>query len=477
MLIKEIENLSGMDRANIRFYEREGFINPKRLSNGYRDYSENDLQTLLRIKLLRSLHISLEDIGAIKSGHIDLAHILNRQVQRLEQEKEDVGYAKEICNIIQGENTEFNNLDAKKYLVKLEEKTQETGSKYFNSEDDKISQVKYPWRRFLARMLDLYVYGILWSAFLVFAFQKNISTRNFSEEVFNGFFALALMLIIEPLLLHYLGSTPGKAIFGLSLESLEARPLTYMEGLNRTWTLVGKGMGYGIPIYNLYRYIDSYNRLTDDGMVEWDGQYSYTIKDRKWYRGLLYIGVLAISIATTITIGAWQQLPPNRGDMTIGQFAENYNYYARYYEISNGTDLLDENGQWTKNDIMGSGYYFGGQNKPNYEFIEYNGYITGLSYEIEGMDDLRIMHDKHILLSSLAFGCGQKELGLFSKIPRLIYDQVNRNTYNSYEKEYAGITFTYDIKYQGYEDAQSYFMAQANGAEEVPIIISFSMRK
>ncbi|MFA6783241.1 MAG: MerR family DNA-binding transcriptional regulator, partial [Sedimentibacter sp.] len=41
MLIKEIENLSGMERANIRFYEREGLITPKRLDNGYRDYSED----------------------------------------------------------------------------------------------------------------------------------------------------------------------------------------------------------------------------------------------------------------------------------------------------------------------------------------------------------------------------------------------------------------------------------------------------
>lgn len=58
MRITEIEELSGMSRANIRFYEREGLIAPKRMSNGYRGYSEADLKTLLRIKLLRSIHIS-----------------------------------------------------------------------------------------------------------------------------------------------------------------------------------------------------------------------------------------------------------------------------------------------------------------------------------------------------------------------------------------------------------------------------------
>lgn len=45
MTIKEIEILSGMERGNIRFYEREGLITPNRMSNGYRDYSEVELQT------------------------------------------------------------------------------------------------------------------------------------------------------------------------------------------------------------------------------------------------------------------------------------------------------------------------------------------------------------------------------------------------------------------------------------------------
>ena len=34
MTIKEIENLSGMTRANIRFYETEGLLRPARNSNG-----------------------------------------------------------------------------------------------------------------------------------------------------------------------------------------------------------------------------------------------------------------------------------------------------------------------------------------------------------------------------------------------------------------------------------------------------------
>ena len=55
MTIKEIETLSGLPRANIRYYESEGLIAPKRAENGYREYSQADAEVLLRVKLLRAL--------------------------------------------------------------------------------------------------------------------------------------------------------------------------------------------------------------------------------------------------------------------------------------------------------------------------------------------------------------------------------------------------------------------------------------
>lgn len=53
MTSKEMEARSGVARANIRYYEAEGLLHPKRAKNGYRDYSEDDLAALEKIKLLR----------------------------------------------------------------------------------------------------------------------------------------------------------------------------------------------------------------------------------------------------------------------------------------------------------------------------------------------------------------------------------------------------------------------------------------
>ena len=73
MNIKEIEERSGLTRANIRYYEQEGLIAPARRENKYRDYSEEDLETLLRVALLRSLGFSLDEIRRLQSGELELA--------------------------------------------------------------------------------------------------------------------------------------------------------------------------------------------------------------------------------------------------------------------------------------------------------------------------------------------------------------------------------------------------------------------
>ena len=63
MKINEVEALVGITRKNIRFYESEGLLAPRRNSeNGYRDYGEDEVRVLLQIKLLRKLGVPLEEI-------------------------------------------------------------------------------------------------------------------------------------------------------------------------------------------------------------------------------------------------------------------------------------------------------------------------------------------------------------------------------------------------------------------------------
>ena len=69
MKINEVEALVNITKKNIRFYEEQGLLNPKRNSeNGYRDYSEEDVKILQQIKLLRKLGVSIEEIRQMLKG-------------------------------------------------------------------------------------------------------------------------------------------------------------------------------------------------------------------------------------------------------------------------------------------------------------------------------------------------------------------------------------------------------------------------
>lgn len=62
MLRSEIQNKTGLTRKAIEYYEDKGLINPHRLENGYKDYTEKDLDILVKVSILRKLGVSLSEI-------------------------------------------------------------------------------------------------------------------------------------------------------------------------------------------------------------------------------------------------------------------------------------------------------------------------------------------------------------------------------------------------------------------------------
>ena len=60
MKIKQVEELVGITRKNIRFYEEQGLLNVERAENGYREYHTADIARLQEIKLFRKMDISIE---------------------------------------------------------------------------------------------------------------------------------------------------------------------------------------------------------------------------------------------------------------------------------------------------------------------------------------------------------------------------------------------------------------------------------
>lgn len=117
MLRSEIQRKTGLTRKAIEYYEDKGLIEPKKSKNGYRDYSEKDLDILNKISLFRRIGLNLAEIENILSSDGNkLSSILRKKQYQLEIEEK----RKEILElIIKDEDREIINEKIK--LIEVEE--------------------------------------------------------------------------------------------------------------------------------------------------------------------------------------------------------------------------------------------------------------------------------------------------------------------------------------------------------------------
>ena len=84
MLRKEIQEKTGLTRKAIEYYEEKCLIKPLKLENGYRNYSEEDLENLNKISLFRKIGLSISEIEeCLSSEASSLSSILRRKEQQL----------------------------------------------------------------------------------------------------------------------------------------------------------------------------------------------------------------------------------------------------------------------------------------------------------------------------------------------------------------------------------------------------------
>ena len=90
MKIQQVEELVGISKKNIRFYEAEGLLSPGRAENGYRSYGQADVRRLQQIKLLRKLGLPIEDIRSLLKGESSLETCLGRQLRSFDRQRESL---------------------------------------------------------------------------------------------------------------------------------------------------------------------------------------------------------------------------------------------------------------------------------------------------------------------------------------------------------------------------------------------------
>lgn len=120
MKIKQVEELVGITKKNIRFYEDQGLLEVKRAENGYREYGLNDVKRLQEIRLLRKLAIPIEDMRQMYAGQKSLRSCLEFQVEEMERQKKNLVQVQAFCEELLNADLSLETLDATQCLEQME---------------------------------------------------------------------------------------------------------------------------------------------------------------------------------------------------------------------------------------------------------------------------------------------------------------------------------------------------------------------
>lgn len=143
MKINEVEAQVGITKKNIRFYEDQGLIAPRRnTQNGYREYGEEDVARLRQIKLMRKLGVPLEEIRNMQSGIHTVGDGMRRHLVTLERDRKNLEESMELCRLLTQREERLDTLDAGALLERMEQMERE-GATFLDRQTQDTRRKRY----------------------------------------------------------------------------------------------------------------------------------------------------------------------------------------------------------------------------------------------------------------------------------------------------------------------------------------------
>lgn len=402
MTIKELEERTGMTRANIRYYEQEGLLAPARKENGYRSYSQEDCEDLLKIKLLRQLQFSLQEIRNLQNGTLPLPLAMEGRSAVLEGESSALLSARDVCRTIEREVPDYAALDPQVYLRQL--------SAPRNAAAADVAQ-PHPWRRYFARSLDLALAGLAVSLMRFCVFRQPLDDGA-GARIVQLVLAWVVLMVTEPFLLHFWGTTVGKRLFGIRVVSIRTgEKLGLSEAFSRTGLVFACGEGASIPLVNFACNGYSYYRYVKKGEpLAWESDSVEQFSDMTWRAPAGYVLAVAAVVGVTYLAGISTLLPPNRGELTVAQFAENYNYYRNYFGVHPQCSLDSDGRRQEMADDQGQTIVIslGTMPRPDFIFTTEDGMVTQVSWSYTMEEENAVLDTVSPQLCWMALAAAQR---------------------------------------------------------------------
>ena len=146
MKMKEAEARTGLDRKNIRYYESEELLAPRRTEgNRYRDYSEEDIERLLEIRFLRQLGIPIRDIRGYFEGRLALRELMRMRLERIDGEMSQLKKLEQMCTRLEEQQT-------------LKPSSVESCLEDDNGRNTWLEDIRKDWRMFQKELHSQFIY-------------------------------------------------------------------------------------------------------------------------------------------------------------------------------------------------------------------------------------------------------------------------------------------------------------------------------
>lgn len=170
------------------------------------------------------------------------------------------------------------------------------------------SLTPHPWVRYFARVLDLYLWNIVFyniiepkSVISIF-YNLGIYTEDAATiQLLLQITSYIIWIFIEALFISLYGATPGKWILNTKVVNINGEFLEYNQALKRSFLVFVKGFGLSIPLINLitmgYWYYKIKNVEKTFGLTSWDKECGSRVITGKieWWRYILYISSVFIA--------------------------------------------------------------------------------------------------------------------------------------------------------------------------------------
>lgn len=407
MKIGELSERAGVSVRNLRFYQRAEVLRDGQ------DFEEADVLRMQRVRILRAMGIPLDEVVLLCKDRARLEDVLFRQhYDDLRQEVSP--WVKRTAKALLASKAGFDGFDPALFLADIPPEPMEGRLPYANCS----------WRRYFARILDLNVYYLL-SSVLLAVFR--IWRGAWYVEILFALSGILFMLLLEPVLLHFIGWTPGKAVFGLKLRTADGKKLPLKLAYSRVYGVFSVGMGY-------------------------------------WF----------IPIELT---------PLYTGRVTLEEFTENMNRYIQYDARSRGDSpflsagyppfLLDREGNWEKGpeptDHLVVYISMNGDAQdwvpPEYAYTLEDGQVTSVSFtDVRENVTLADLNQKEIEWIVLSLSGDWSPVDNLLTISRM-REAMDAHIRQSYSFEAGGCTVHWEVSLEGFDKTSiGYLSDDGNGS-------------